>query len=278
MVKVESGLFSEIKGTLEKSKTTFQTRRSGIVAEKKPIPAYKRTEKQDAVRTKFKNATEKWKTLTEEEKQQLKKEADKFKLTAYQYFIKLFMLQREPEEQIILFDDFDQFPEPPTWDYVYYQGYFYCENSLLLGYYQDSTNPDISLAKFFTPPEQLPVKVENKLKTENTIVWCYLLFSLDPIEYLSFRADFKNFEYYIHLYTTEQQLSATISDVIVEGDTIIFILNSNESTLLVNNTELLTLTYNDISNKSIVAFSYRAYILNIEDEPLTIDYIKLSKP
>jgi len=89
MVKIESGLFNEIRKSLDKQNVTFQTRKRGIVLEKKPVPTYTRTEKQDAIRTKYKQLCETWKTLTEEQKQQYSEIARRYNITLFNAFLKV---------------------------------------------------------------------------------------------------------------------------------------------------------------------------------------------
>jgi len=88
MVKVESGLFSELKGTLQKSRTTFQTRKSGIVAEKKPIPPKEPKGRRECIRWIYRYLCDKWNTLSEQEKQQYDETAEKHNITLFNAFLK----------------------------------------------------------------------------------------------------------------------------------------------------------------------------------------------
>jgi len=88
MVKVESGLFNELKGTLEKSRTTFQTRKSGIVAEKKPIPPKDARGRRECIRWIYRYLCDKWNTLSEQEKQLYDETAEKHNITLFNAFLK----------------------------------------------------------------------------------------------------------------------------------------------------------------------------------------------
>jgi len=100
MVKIDSSIFDRISKSLNKQKVTFQTRKKGIVLEKKPVPAYTRTEKQNAVRTKYKQLCEQWKTLTKEEKQQYAEIARRYNITLFNAFLKVNL-----KVEIITFDN-----------------------------------------------------------------------------------------------------------------------------------------------------------------------------
>jgi len=89
MVKIDSLIFDRISKSLNKQSVTFQTRKKGIVLEKKPTPSYTRTEKQNAIRTKYKELCELWKTLTEEEKQQYAEIARRYNITLFNAFLKV---------------------------------------------------------------------------------------------------------------------------------------------------------------------------------------------
>jgi len=88
MVKVESGLFNELRGTLNKSRTTFQTRKSGIVAEKKPIPPKDARGRRECVRWIYRYLCDKWNTLSEQEKEQYSETAEKHSITLFNAFLK----------------------------------------------------------------------------------------------------------------------------------------------------------------------------------------------
>jgi len=88
MVKVESGLFNELRGTLNKSRTTFQTRKTGIVAEKKPIPPPDPRGRRECIRTIYRMLCDKWNTLSEQEKQQYDETAEKHNITLFNAFLK----------------------------------------------------------------------------------------------------------------------------------------------------------------------------------------------
>jgi len=88
MVKVESGLFSELRGTLQKSRTTFQTRKSGIVAEKKPIPPPDPRGRRECIRWIYRYLCDKWNTLTPEQKEQYSETAEKHNITLFNAFLK----------------------------------------------------------------------------------------------------------------------------------------------------------------------------------------------
>jgi len=88
MVKVESGLFNELRGTLNKSRTTFQTRKSGIVAEKKPIPPPDPRGRRECVRWIYRYLCDKWNTLSEQEKEQYDETAEKHNITLFNAYLK----------------------------------------------------------------------------------------------------------------------------------------------------------------------------------------------
>ena len=88
MVKVESGLFNRLSGTLEKSRTTFQTRKTGIVAEKKPIPPKDARGRRECVRWIYRYLCDKWNTLSEQEKQQYDETAEKHNITLFNAYLK----------------------------------------------------------------------------------------------------------------------------------------------------------------------------------------------
>jgi len=88
MVKVESGLFNELKGTLEKSKTTFQTRKTGIVAEKKPVPPPDPRGRRECIRWIYGYLCDKWHYLSEEQKQQYDETAEKYNITLFNAYLK----------------------------------------------------------------------------------------------------------------------------------------------------------------------------------------------
>ena len=88
MVKVESSLFSEVRGTLNKSKTTFQTRKTTLVMEKKPIPPPEPKGKRECIRYFYKALCDRWHTLTEEEKEQYSETAEKYSITLFNAYLK----------------------------------------------------------------------------------------------------------------------------------------------------------------------------------------------
>jgi len=88
MVKVESGLFNRLSGTLQKSRTTFQTRKTGIVAEKKPIPPKDARGRRECVRWIYRYLCDKWNTLSEQEKEQYSETAEKHNITLFNAFLK----------------------------------------------------------------------------------------------------------------------------------------------------------------------------------------------
>jgi len=88
MVKVESGLFNRLSGTLEKSRTTFQTRKTGIVAEKKPIPPPDPRGRRECVRWIYRYLCDKWNTLSEQEKEQYSETAERHNITLFNAFLK----------------------------------------------------------------------------------------------------------------------------------------------------------------------------------------------
>jgi len=88
MVKVESGLFNRLSGTLQKSRTTFQTRKTGIVAEKKPIPPPDPRGRRECIRWIYRYLCDKWNTLSEQEKEQYSETAEKHNITLFNAFLK----------------------------------------------------------------------------------------------------------------------------------------------------------------------------------------------
>ena len=88
MVKVESGLFNRLSGTLQKSRTTFQTRKTGIVAEKKPIPPPDPRGRRECIRWIYRYLCDKWNTLSEQEKEQYSETAMKHSITLFNAFLK----------------------------------------------------------------------------------------------------------------------------------------------------------------------------------------------
>ena len=93
MAKVESSVFNEIRKSLDKQNVTFQTRRSGIVIEDKPIPPNTRTEKRLKVRAIYKKLSDAWHYLTKEEKESFREIARKFGITLYNAFLKTYLTQ-----------------------------------------------------------------------------------------------------------------------------------------------------------------------------------------
>jgi len=94
MVKVESGLFNRLSGTLQKSRTTFQTRKTGIVAEKKPIPPKDARGRRECVRWIYRYLCDKWNTLSEQEKQQYDETAEKYNITLFNAYLKQELTKR----------------------------------------------------------------------------------------------------------------------------------------------------------------------------------------
>jgi len=88
MVKVESGLFNRLSGTLQKSRTTFQTRKSGIVAERKPIPPKEPKGRRECIRWIYRYLCDKWNTLSEQEKEQYSETAEKHNITLFNAYLK----------------------------------------------------------------------------------------------------------------------------------------------------------------------------------------------
>jgi len=81
----------ELYGSINKGRLAFRRFRKTIVLEVDPSPSYTRTTAQANVRDTFKQAVEAWKALTPEEKEQYDREASKYNLTGYQYFISQYM-------------------------------------------------------------------------------------------------------------------------------------------------------------------------------------------
>lgn len=93
MAKVESSVFNEIRKSLDKQNVTFQTRKSGIVLEDKPIPPDIKTEKRLKVRAIYKKLSDAWHYLTKEEKESFREIARKFGITLYNAFLKTYLTQ-----------------------------------------------------------------------------------------------------------------------------------------------------------------------------------------
>jgi len=81
----------EIYGSVNKGRIAFRRFRKTIVLEVDPSPSYTRTTAQANVRDTFKQAVQAWNSLTDEEKEQYNREASKYNLTGYQYFISQYM-------------------------------------------------------------------------------------------------------------------------------------------------------------------------------------------
>jgi len=91
MAKIESSIFREIKKSLDKQKITFQTRRTCIILEDKPIPPNVKTEKRLFVRTIYKKLCDAWHYIKPQEKESFRETAQKFGITLFNAFLKTYL-------------------------------------------------------------------------------------------------------------------------------------------------------------------------------------------
>lgn len=86
MAKVVSPLFAELRNKL--GDVEFRVRRNRIIElAKKRIPSNPRTDAQMAIRQKYGQLVEQWRSLSEAEKQQYEQEAKRYAISGWNYFV-----------------------------------------------------------------------------------------------------------------------------------------------------------------------------------------------
>lgn len=91
LMKWNSALFDEIRGTLKTTNTTFRIWKGRRIAEKKPIPRQVYSHLQLYQRSLYKAALERWKSLTVDEKEYWKAEAGKIGLDGHNLYIRQYI-------------------------------------------------------------------------------------------------------------------------------------------------------------------------------------------
>ncbi len=90
MAKIKSALFNEIRGKLKHLE--FRVRKNGVIElSMKRIPAYTRTDAQDAIRKKYGQLVQEWKQLSETEKAQYEEQARRYAISGWNYYVMIKM-------------------------------------------------------------------------------------------------------------------------------------------------------------------------------------------
>jgi len=283
MVKVKTPLFNELRGSIEthintKTFKTYSDKRKIVLLSNKPVPTDRKTEAQLAQRSLFRQAIDAWKQLSDEEKQQYKQEAAANGLTGYQYFIKQFLLNPPPAEEIIWFEDFDTAPTMPPYSNVFMQGAITFESSKAI-FPPATASPDTMLLLFtageaITPPFIFEVKVTNVL--DNIQFHAGNNENLD--EYVTVTIDYINQKITFNetLYGSGYYSEENVTDL-TDG-TIKIIIDETSATVLINGEQKASFTSEELSGYQFPYFGVTFVRTDTNPYNVEIDYFKVTKP
>ncbi|MEM5854469.1 MAG: hypothetical protein QW228_08950 [Candidatus Aenigmatarchaeota archaeon] len=91
MAKGKSSFISKLSGSIDKQDASFQTRKSGLVIEKKPVPTQTTSYKKYIVKTVYSRLCNAWHYLSNSQKEEFKETAKKHGITLFNAFLKTYL-------------------------------------------------------------------------------------------------------------------------------------------------------------------------------------------